>query len=120
MGAEEAEHEKRDVAVRLVEALLRYMSKPLPWCQRWGEWHEWSGGWTEESRKGWLAYFHGLRGRLGDPEASFKEEARHLIRWMDHDGIVGGAWLEQAAEVQDALWELEKARLRRVRKTRGS
>jgi hypothetical protein len=69
------------------------------------------GGWTEESREEWLARFRKLRDRVASGR-SVADEAHHLLRWLDHSGIVGGAWFRAAAEIQDDLWRLTDARRR--------
>jgi hypothetical protein len=95
-----------------LERLIDEMSKPLPLLQRLRGWHEGNGGWTEETRERWREYFVELRARLDKPSSSFHQEAHHQLRAMDHDGIVGGRWRREAAEIQEGLWRLERARRR--------
>ena len=97
----------RTRALERLDALIEELSQRLPLRQRVRGWHEGNGGWPEESRQDWLRAFRELRRRVAEGE-SVENEAHHLVRWLDGSGIVGGRWLEQAAEIQDDLWELSK------------
>jgi hypothetical protein len=101
--------ETRQRALEKLDALIEEMSRPLPRWQRLRSWHEGNGGWTEESRQDWLQSFGELRERVARG-ASVKDEAHHLVRWLDHSGIIGGRWFYAALSIQSDLWELTLAR----------
>jgi hypothetical protein len=98
----------RGRSLERIDTLIEEMSRPLPFRQRVRGWHEGNGGWTEESREDWLRTFRELRGRVAEG-GNVEDEAHHLVRWLDQSGIVGGRWLEQAAAIQQDLWELRRA-----------
>lgn len=100
--------ETRTRAIARLDVLIAEMSKPLPRWQQLRGWHERNGGWVEESRREWLERLEDLRQRLHAGEQPVRE-AQHLVRWLDHSGVVGGRWLEQAAQIQDDLHQLVSA-----------
>jgi len=67
-------------------------------------WHEATGGWTVDLRSRWLERFAELRSRIA-ADGDVEHEAQHLVRELDHDGIVGGDVAEAAADLQ---WRLER------------
>jgi hypothetical protein len=58
------------------------------------------GGWTEASRTHWHIYFHGMLAAV-EPE----DAGNHLIRWLDHDGIMEGPLWDRIETVQRLLRE---------------
>ena len=84
-----------DPLVDLIEAL----QKPLSAADV-------AGGWTVERRDNWLRYLDGLRDGISTAtRADHAGANRHLVRWLDHDGVLAGPLLELAAETQRALRE---------------
>jgi hypothetical protein len=67
-------------------------------------WREENGGWTTtKAREVWLTCFSEVRDRLLAGDARFEHLAHHLVRELDHWGVIGGPIWEEAAELQGHL-----------------
>jgi hypothetical protein len=71
-------------------------------------WHEGNGGWTTRSRKHWIKQFGEIREGLLAGHSDFDYLGHHLIRVLDHDGVIGGPILKDAAELQGHLLVISK------------
>jgi hypothetical protein len=70
------------------------------------KWREDNGGWTTEARERSLKSFREIRARLLSGDTEFQGLGHHLIRWLDHGGVIGGPVLAEAARLQGLLREL--------------
>jgi hypothetical protein len=92
--------DKRTAVLRKIEQMINKLSNPLPPS-------EIANGWSEESRQAMLKFFKNLHSELTSGQFNLAEHASfHLIRGMDHWGIIEGDLLEEAAEIQADLREL--------------
>jgi hypothetical protein len=92
--------DKRASVIRKIEQLINNLSNPLPPS-------EIANGWSEESRQAMLKFFKDLHFQLMSGQFKLAEHASfHLVRGMDHWGIIGGDLLKQASEIQSDLHEI--------------
>jgi hypothetical protein len=74
-----------------------------------GPWSDRNGGWIEPARQKWLVLFADFHDRLAAGSSDFSHEASHLIRELDHDGVVGGVVQATAAQLQDRFQQIVEA-----------
>ena len=92
--------DKRASVIRKIERVINSLSNPLPPS-------EIANGWTEESRQAMLKFFKALHSQLMSGQVELAEHASfHLVRGMDHWGIIEGNLLKEASEIQCDLHEL--------------
>ncbi len=92
--------DKRASVIRKIKRMINSLSNPLPPS-------EIASGWTEESRHAMLNFFKDLYSQLMSDQFDLAEHASfHLVRGMDHWGIIEGDLLEEASEIQCDLHEL--------------
>jgi hypothetical protein len=59
-------------------------------------------GWTDSARSRWLEHFVDLRERLEAGQTTLGDE-RHLMRWLNFDGIGVGALASKMRRLQQEL-----------------
>jgi hypothetical protein len=96
----------RYAIVRRINRLIGEMSGPLPLKERIRGRLGAQDAWTDATREEWRKLLLTLRERVASGESGFETEARHLGRWLDHDGISGGRWADEIGAIQDDLWTL--------------
>jgi hypothetical protein len=72
------------------------------------DWDKGNGGWTPQSRDTWLKEFREVQSRLQSGDSDFDYLGHHLVRVLDHDGVIGGPILKSAAELQGDLLTLSR------------
>jgi hypothetical protein len=96
----------RYTLVRRINRLIGEMSGPLPLRERIRGRLGAQDAWTDAARREWRTLLLTLRERVASGESNFETEARHLGRWLDHDGISGGRWADEIGAIQADLWAL--------------
>lgn len=92
--------DKRASVIRKIEKLVNNLSHLLPQS-------EIANGLSEESRQAMLKFLKDLHSQLMSGQVKLTEHASfHLVREMDHWGIIEGDLLKQASEIQCDLHEL--------------
>jgi hypothetical protein len=91
---------KRENLAALVQELIDKLSGQIPQSEK-------AHGWSEQCRVAMLDFF---RQMLNDVRTGVdlrsKPEYLTLVRGLDHWGVTGGAWLEQAARVSNLARKL--------------
>jgi hypothetical protein len=103
--------DRRKQAIAAVDRVLVLLERQTDVDETW---HEANGGWTVGTRDKWLQRFADLRTRLLADDADFEHESQHLVRELDHDGIVGGPVWDAAADLQSRLGTLDRQRSKRA------
>jgi hypothetical protein len=93
----------RAMALTRVESLIAQLESMVDPGE---DWNKANGGWTTQSRDTWLREFRDVRSRLESGESDFDYLGHHLLRVLDHDGVIGGPIHQTAAELPGDLLAL--------------